>query len=225
MNLFKRVFTSVHAGVERTVTNMENHEAVVDAALRESREAVMRAKVRLSRLEKDGRKQQDRLTELTSEVELWTERARSCADTDRAKALSCLQRKKHRETDLLRVREQITEHEKIVTRVRGSIDESTNKVEALQSQRNHMRSREAAAQAGTLVNSLDSRLGDDVESAIERWEIKGGQNEILNESDSSNLHPFTPTDSLNEEFTSKEQNQLLEAELDELLKPVGDSHE
>ena len=71
MSLIKRLVTTVHSSVDRTLASMENHEAVVDAALRESREAVSRARVRLKRLERDGTQQRNRITELTSEVELW----------------------------------------------------------------------------------------------------------------------------------------------------------
>ena len=82
MNLFKRIVTTVHSGVDRTVASMENHEAIVDAALKESREALVRAKARLGRLEKDGKRQHNRVTELTSEIELWAERALACADSE-----------------------------------------------------------------------------------------------------------------------------------------------
>ena len=214
MNLFKRIVTTVHSGVDRTVASMENHEAIVDAALKESREAVVRAKARLARLEKDGQRQHNRVTELTSEIELWAERAVACADSDRQKALACLQRKKQRETTLVTAREQLTEHEKIIKRVRGSIDESANRVEALQQQRNQMRSREAAAQAGSIVYSIDGRMGDDVESAIERWEVKVGQSEIMND---SHLSTDLSTDDLAEGFNTVEENERLEAELDALV--------
>lgn len=222
MNLFKRIVTTVHSGVDRTVASMENHEAIVDAALKESREALVRAKARLGRLEKDGKRQHNRVTELTSEIELWAERALACADSDRQKAIACLQRKKQREKALVTAREQLDEHDKIIKRVRGSIDESTNRVEALQQQRNHMRSREAAAQAGSIVYTLDGRMGDDVENAIERWEVKVGQSEILND---SYLSTELSTDDLTEQFNTAEENQRLEAELDALITQGSNNNE
>ncbi|MEE9334902.1 MAG: PspA/IM30 family protein [Granulosicoccaceae bacterium] len=222
MNLFKRIVTTVHSGVDRTVASMENHEAIVDAALKESREAVVRAKARLTRLEKDGMQQHNRVTELSSEIELWADRAVACADTDRQKALACLQRKKLREKTLIIAREQLDEHGRIIKRVRGSIDESTNRVEALQQQRNQMRSREAAAQAGSIVYTLDGRMGDDVENAIERWEVKVGQSELLND---SHLYTDLSTDELAEGFDTNEENERLEAELDALVTQGSNSNE
>lgn len=222
MSLLKRFVTTVHTSVDRTLAGIENHEAVVDAALKDSREAVVRARVRLGRLEKDGRQQQDRVSELSSEIELWNERAKSVAGEDRAKALACIQRRKQRENELAMAREQLAEHEKIARRVRGNIEESANRVQALQNQRNQMRSREAAAHAGRIVNALDGKAGDDVEAAIERWEVTVGECEIMTDS----MLPLDATDDeLSQGFSSQEQTRLLEDELDELLASQGSKDE
>jgi len=215
MSLIKRLVTTVHSSVDRTLAGMENHEAVVDAALRESREAVSRARVRLSRLEKDGKQQSNRITELTSEVELWNERARSVADNNRPKALACIKRRKVCEQDLELAKAHALEHARIEQRVRDSISESTKRVQALQSQRNQMRSREAAAQAGKIVHSLDGRLGTDVEAAIERWEVTVGEAELLTD---TLLPVAVDSDELAAEFVTREENNALEDELDILLK-------
>lgn len=223
MSLIKRFVATVHHSVDRTLASMENHEAVVDAALCESREAVSRARVRLNRLEKDGKQQSNRISELTSEVELWNERARSVADGDQPRALACIKRRKACEQDLELAKVQAAEHRRIEQRVRDSVAESMNRVNALQTQRNQMRSREAAAQAGKIVHSLDGRLGTDVEEAIERWEATVGEAEIL----SDTLLPVdTDVDDLAAEFISKEENQLLEDELETLLtKSEGEKNE
>lgn len=214
MSLFKRLVTTVHTKVDRTLAGIENHEAVVDAALRESRQAVSRANVRLARLQKDGKQQRDRIAELTGEIELWNERARSVAAQDRPKALECIKRRKQREAELQEAGQQYSEHETIEQRVRASITESTGRVQALQSQRNQMRSREAAAQAGQIVHSLDTRTGADVEAAIERWEVTVGEAEILTD---TLLPAGSDHDALAADFNSHEENTMLEHELDELL--------
>lgn len=221
MSLLKRFVTTVHASVDRTLAGIENHEAVVDAALRDSREAVSRARVRLARLEKDGAEQRNRVTELTSQIDLWNERARSVAGDDREKALACIQRRRQCEQELHSAKGQMQEHEKIIKRVRDSITDSTNRVQTLQSQRNQMRSREAAAQAGQIVHKLDGRVGDDVEAAIERWEVTVGQAELMTE----HYPTTTSTDEFAESFLTAEENTLLESELDALLKQEGGNND
>ena len=222
MSIFKRFVTTVHSSVDRTLATIENHEAVVDAALKESRQAVSAARVRLGRLEKDARRQRDRLTELASEVELWNERALSVASQDREKALSCIQRRQQREKEMADVQAQLLEQDRVIAKVRHSIDESGNRVMALQNQRNQMRSREAASRAGQIVQSLNGKVDSDVEAAMERWEVSVGAVEILNDSVESH---YQQTDELAEAFVSAEQSKRLEVELDELLKQQGEGHE
>lgn len=214
MSLIKRFVATVHTSLDRTLAGLENHEAVVDAALTESRQAVARARVRLARLEKDGAEQRNRVSELTTQIELWNERARSIALDDREKALACIQRRRQCEHELQGAKTQMQSHEKIIRRVRDSITDSTTRLQSLQNQREQMRSREAAAHAGQIVNRLDSKAGAEVEDAIERWEVTVGQAELLAE----HYPVVTDSDDFEQSFITAEENQLLETELNILLK-------
>ena len=98
--------------------------------------------------------------------------------------------------------------------MRRSVDESGERVLALQNQRDQMRSREAASRAGQIVQSLNGKVDNDVDAAIERWEVSVGAAEMLN--DSLDVQ-YPETDELADAFSSVEQHQQLEAELDELL--------
>ena len=221
MSIFKRIVSTVHTSMDRTLSSIENHESVVDAALQESRQAVARAKVRLARLEKDSTQQRNQVTELATQIELWNERARSVAENDRDKALACIQRRKLCEQELEVAKVQMQEHDKIIRRARDSISDSSNRVQTLQSQRNQMRTREAAAHAGKIVHKLDGKVGDDVEAAIERWEVSVGQSELM-------IEDFTLTDSTDDfegSFIATEENALLESELDVLLNQEGGNNE
>ncbi len=214
MSLLKRFVTTVHSSVDRTLATIENHEAVVDAALKESRQAVAQARVRLGRLEKEAANQRNRVAELSSEIALWNERARSVAQQDREKALSCIQRRQQREREMEVATQQLVEQDKVIAKVRRSVDESGERVLALQNQRDQMRSREAASRAGQIVQSLNGKVDNDVDAAIERWEVSVGAAEMLN--DSLDVQ-YPETDELADAFSSVEQHQQLEAELDELL--------
>ena len=214
MSLLKRFVTTVHSSVDRTLATIENHEAVVDAALKESRQAVTQARVRLGRLEKEAANQRNCVAELSSEIELWNERARSVAQQDREKALSCIQRRQQREREMEVATKQLVEQDRVIAKVRRSVDESGERVLALQNQRDQMRSREAASRAGQIVQSLNGKVDNDVDAAIERWEVSVGAAEMLN--DSLDVQ-YPETDELADAFSSVEQHQQLEAELDQLL--------
>lgn len=221
MSVFKRFVTTVHQSVDRTLSSIENHEAVVDAALQESRQSVARAKVRLARLEKDGTQQRKRVAELAGQIDLWNERARSVANDDREKALACMQRRKLCGQELQAATVQMQEHDKIISRIRQSISDSSSRVQTLQSQRNQMSTREAAACAGKSVYQLDGKVGGDVEAAIERWEVAVSQSEVVTE----NFPVADTADALEESFLTEEESTLLESELDALLKEEGGTNE
>jgi len=202
------------ATLDHTLIGIENHEAVVDAALKESRQALVRAKVRLAKLEKESSNLNNYITELGTEIELWQDRAKACAEDDRPKAIECLQRKNQRVRSLKLAKQQLAEQTQVSNQVRSTVEDAASKVQALQAQRNQMRSREAAAQAGAITNALDNHMADDVDSAMERWEVKVGQVEILNE---TQFEPLTNHDPLAASFSATETGQALEAELDELM--------
>ena len=90
MSLLKRLSATIVSRVDQMVSQIENHDAVVEAAIRESRQAAAKARVRLSRVRGDGEKLQKRIAELRASQTQWTERARSVAADDRDRALECM---------------------------------------------------------------------------------------------------------------------------------------
>ena len=54
MNLIRRISTSITSSVDRAVSKVENHDAIINAALRDTQQAAARSRVRLERVKKDG---------------------------------------------------------------------------------------------------------------------------------------------------------------------------
>jgi len=179
MSLLKRFVTTVHASVDRTVAQIENHDALVEAALKDSRRAVARARVRLARVEKDTDAEKTRLQDLDTEIRLWTDRAKMVADGDREKAIECLQRRKQRQATRDVVAESLVKQEALAKQIRGSVHDMEQRVHQLQQQRNQMRSRESAAEALRTVNRLDDHHGLNIDDTFERWEIAVSESEIM----------------------------------------------
>jgi len=219
MSLLKRFFSSVHASVDRTVAQLENHDALVEAALKDSRRAVARAKVRLARVERDANAERARIQELDTEIRLWTDRATSVADENRDKAIECLQRREQRMATLSSVTETLTKQDALAKQIRESITDMEHRVHQLQQQRNQMRSRESAAEALRLVNKLDDQHGLDIDDTFERWEIAISETEVMTQdilyNNGLNGHG---DDTLETEFLSAEMKDKFNDELDALMK-------
>ena len=90
MSLIRRISTSISSTVDRAVSKVENHDAIINSALRDTQQAAARSRVRLERVRKDGHNLRTRRASLELAVTRWTERAKSIASDDEAKALECL---------------------------------------------------------------------------------------------------------------------------------------
>ena len=54
MSLIRRISTSITSSVDRAVSKVENHDAIINSALRDTQQAAARSRVRLERVRKDG---------------------------------------------------------------------------------------------------------------------------------------------------------------------------
>src|SRR5688572_25176513 len=80
MGYFHRVTSGVVARIDRVVSRIENHEALVECALREVRRGAARAKINLGRVERDGEQLRQRLGRAREENVAWRRRALECRD-------------------------------------------------------------------------------------------------------------------------------------------------
>ena len=210
MSLFRRITTTVTSSVDKAVSKVENHDAIINAALRDTQQAAARARVRLERVRKDGNQLKNRRNELDLAVTRWTERAKRIGTTDEAKALECLRRRKDCETQLRNLRESIDKHDALENRVAEQVKKIQERVQEISQQRNMMRSRQSVAEAMRAVHNVEGVSYGEIEDTFDRWEINLGETEIL-------MDASTATDPLDTEFLSEEDTAELRAELDDLL--------
>ena len=79
MSLIRRISTSITSTVDRAVSKVENHDAIINAALRDTQQAAARSRVRLERVRKDGQGLRTRRGNVEIAVTRWTERAKAVA--------------------------------------------------------------------------------------------------------------------------------------------------
>ncbi len=64
MSLIRRISTSITSSVDRAVSKVENHNAIINAALRDTQRAAARSRVRLERVRRDGKSLRERQARL-----------------------------------------------------------------------------------------------------------------------------------------------------------------
>ena len=210
MSLIRRISASVTSTVDRAVSKVENHDAVINAALRDTQQAAARSRVRLERVRKDGHGLRTRKGNLEVAVSRWTERARSVASEDEPKALECLRRKKECEAQLRNLELSIEKHDELESRIVDQVKKIEARIGEVSQQRNMMRSRQSVAEALRTINDIEGVSYGEIEDTFDRWEINLGETEIQ-------MGIGSPSDSLETAFIAEEEKAELKAELDLLL--------
>jgi phage shock protein A len=210
MSLIRRISATISSSVDRAVSKVENHDAIVNAALRDTQQAAARSRVRLERVRKDGHALKNRYQALQLAESRWTERAKSIAAEDEAKALECLRRRRECVTQLGHLEDSIEKHEELESRIAEQVKKIEARIGEVAHQRNMMRSRQSVVEAMRAINNIEGVSYGDVEDTFDRWEINLGETEIL-------LGTNPSTDPLDSAFLAEEDAADLRAELDELI--------
>ena len=211
MSLIRRISTSITSSVDRAVSKVENHDAIINSALRDTQQAAARSRVRLERVRKDGQSLKTRQETLIVAVSRWSERAKGVAASDEAKALECLRRRKDCETQLHNLRDSIEKHDELESRIAEQVKKIEARIGEVAQQRNMMRSRQSVAEAMRTINNIEGVSYGEVEDTFDRWEINLGETEIM-------MGAATTTDPLDTAFLTEEDTADLRAELSDLLK-------
>lgn len=211
MSLIRRLSASITSSVDRAVSKVENHDAIINAALRDTQQAAARSRVRLERVRKDGHNLRTRKANLEQAVGRWTERARSVAQDDEAKALECLRRRRECEQQLSALNDAIEKHEELEQRIAEQVKKIQARISEVTQQRNMMRSRQSVAEAMQTINRVEGVSYGDIEETFDRWEINLGETEII-------TGAAAQSDPLESAFVAEEDTAELRAELALLVK-------
>ena len=211
MSLIRRISTSITSSVDRAVSKVENHDAIINAALRDTQQAAARSRVRLERVRKDGHSLKTRHSNLLLAISRWTERAKSIGAANEAKALECLRRRKDCEMQLQNLELSIEKHEELESRIAEQVKKIEVRIGEVAQQRNMMRSRQSVAEAMRTISNIEGVSYGEIEDTFDRWEINLGETEIL-------MGANSPSDPLDSAFLAEEDTAELRAELSVLLQ-------
>lgn len=214
MNIFQRMTATLHSRIEHTVSHMEDHDAVIEATLKDTRSAIAKARVRLARVQKDNVALRSKLAMLQESETLWASRAKQIAASDEAKALQCVERRNQCQAQISQTQEALERHEKLEQTIGDTVVRMEKRQEELSQQRNLMRSRHSAADAMRIIRSIEAQNpAHGLDDAFERWEAR-----ILEAEYECGDYASTSIDTLDAAFTAEEDTRQLKADLDNLLQ-------
>lgn len=210
MNIFSRLSATFSGKLEDVVSHIENHDAVVAVALKDTRNAVAKAKVRLDRVRKDGETMRKRLDDATNMAQLWENRAKESAADDEQKALACIARRNQCREQIIQTQAALARHEELEIKVSENVQRMEQRLRDITQQQNLMRSRQSTADAMRIINQIEGSTSNGIEDTFDRWET------LITETEYATGH-ITETDTLDMSFAKEENTMQLQAELAELL--------
>lgn len=212
MNLFTRISATLTGKLDEIISHVENHDAVVAVALKDTRAAVAKAKVRLERVRKDGEAMRKRLEDATRMTQLWENRAKETAAKDEQKALACIARRNQCREQIVQTQTALARHEELEAKVSENVQRMEHRLRDIMQQQNLMRSRQSTADAMRIINQIEGSADYGIEDTFDRWET------LITETEYSIGH-MSSTDTLDLSFVKEENTMQLQAELAALLVP------
>lgn len=168
MNLIKRLTTSVTATLEGAVGQLENHDAIVDASIKQTRQAVAKTQARLATLRQQQNAYESQLQLSIEQIKVWENRAQSLATDNESKALQCLTRRNQNEAESNRLRQSVQQQDGLINGVSANLSTLKTKLDEMTQRHNLMRSRQAVADVSKVASK--SNNSEQLDETFERWE-------------------------------------------------------
>jgi len=207
MNLIKRFTTTVSATLDSAVGQLENHDAIIETTIKETRKSVAKTKARINTLRQQQRTYETQLIEAKEQYALWAQRATKLADKDQAKALQCLSRRNQSQNEIERLEQLIEQQKNLINDVSINLQKLQAKSDEMSQKHNLMRSRQAVADVNRAVGKAS--CNDSVDDTFERWESIVMEHEM-------EVSDICSRDPLEMEFEQQENEADLLLQLEEL---------
>lgn len=214
MKLIKRLSTSLTATLDTAVGQLENHDAIVEASIKQTRQAVAKTKARINTLRQQQMAYQTQLKEAREQYDLWTERAASLATTDQDKALQCVARRNQCEADVGRLSYSEKQQGDLIRDVTANCQTLQKKLDEMTQKHNLMRSRQTVADVNRAMSNVSTE--ENLNETFERWESAVLEHEFA-------VSDACSGDLLDIELTRQEDQTNLLAQLDSIVANTSES--
>lgn len=218
MSIIKRLSTTLFSRIDQVVGEIENHDALIAAAIGEQRKKIAAARVQLGRVQTQERRLGQQLEQLQSDLARWAERAVQCADHDEARALSCMQRRKQCGEQITQLNAARQQYTTTIARMQSDISRADEELRELSQKHALLRARQSSGEALSASGAIGVADLNRLETTLDRWEVRIAQDVMLFEA----AEPLDPLDTLEQEYRQEEDQAALRAELQALRNECGE---
>ncbi len=208
MNSIRRISLTLKAQFNDFVRQVENHEAIAEATLKDFRANIHTAKFRLRMLERAMETADQRASSLSADISRWRQRAIQLEGQDQPKALECVRRMKTATAERDQLLKQIAEMRATQSQVSRDVMNVEGQYQALKMKHQTLLSRQSSAEAIKGLRESATSLDVTGPEIFEQWEANIVRQEVEGE-----LFTGTATDELEAELRKEEEAEELMAEL------------
>lgn len=215
MSLFKRLSITLFSHLDGVVNEIENHDALIEAAIDEQAKKIAAAKYQLLQLTQKRDSATNKIAQLNDQQHQWQQRAITSATDDKEKALICLQRKRDIQQQIDKTT--LSEHEyvKACELLERDLKVGRLELDEFKQKRYLLKAKQSSADVLQRVEKNSRINNSELEKSFARWEAniceKHSYLASLVENDDS-------MDQLEKDYLRNENRQSLQAELAELMK-------
>ena len=207
MKLIKRLTTSLTATLDSAVGQIENHDAIIDATIKQTKQAVAKTKAQINTLLQQQQAYEAQFKESQNQMDTWEQRAIKLAESDQAKALQCLARRNQCQNNLERLTTLIEQQKSLINDVTINLNKLHMRMDEMSQKHHSMRSRQTVANVNRLIGSVSQ--DESANDTFERWESIVMEHEMA----LGDIHAIDPLDA---EFSQQESDVELLKQLAEL---------
>lgn len=209
MSLLKRLSITLFSRLDDVVADIENHDALIEAAIKEQSKKIAAAKVQLTHLNRRQNKIQQQSDQLQLDHQRWQSRAIKEATQNDARAMECLQRRNEAQSQIEQLELSRQEYQLAAEKLAKDIKRSENELREVQQKRELLHARQSSAAVLKNIDSTSESNLKQMEKTFERWEANLCESEIFHDSD-----PLV--DSLEQSYLNEEKQIELKKELEQI---------
>lgn len=213
MSGITRTLRSLFYRVDQVVGEIENHDALIEAAIREQQKKLSAARVECNRITTQGQKVNSQIEELETKRSRWQERAIKEAESNEERALACLQQHEKLGEQIERLTSMANQYASANQKLREDIKRGEAELLELKQKHQLMRARQSTADALGKFGDIGETRMDEVESSFDRWEVKISQGEFAN----TDTFIDAELDDLERTYVAEETEADLKTKLQQLI--------
>lgn len=211
MKVIKSLTTTLSAKFESLVNEVEDQKALIDAMIKDIKQARASVTVQLRQVERDYLKCKKEREETNKNILTWQKRTVEVKDSNPEMAKDCVRKIIYLKKDIEHLESREKESKNSLDLLQKEKDLISKKLAEFQNKRHAYLARETRVKAQGHIGQLQQSEG--IFDVFERWDDKITRSESINEDRSQWSQELDQRDELEKYFEENEINELIDQEL------------